>query len=175
MAMMSITMPVATARGIRVRSSNDTAGSSMNASTTDISSVTSTSFAKYATTKTAMVASSTFEAACVPLERSMWRAALSPINGRNCPVCSGSTPSSSESLPWGSGLTLPAILSEVIRGDAYNRLVENPEQQAAGGNKDGAHKRILALDVGTRRIGVAVSDALGITAQVLVTIQRKNK
>ena len=37
------------------------------------------------------------------------------------------------------------------------------------------HKRILALDVGTRRIGVAVSDALGITAQGLTTIQRKNK
>lgn len=37
------------------------------------------------------------------------------------------------------------------------------------------HGRILALDVGTRRIGVAVSDALGITAQGLTTIQRKNK
>jgi putative Holliday junction resolvase len=58
--------------------------------------------------------------------------------------------------------------------------VTNPEQHAAGGNKndgnkDGAHKRILALDVGTRRIGVAVSDGLGITAQGLTTIQRKNK
>jgi len=38
-----------------------------------------------------------------------------------------------------------------------------------------AHGRILALDVGTRRIGVAVSDALGITAQGLPTLQRKNK
>lgn len=37
------------------------------------------------------------------------------------------------------------------------------------------HGRILALDVGTRRMGVAVSDALGITAQGLATIQRKNK
>ena len=35
--------------------------------------------------------------------------------------------------------------------------------------------RILALDVGSRRIGVAVSDPLGITAQGLDTIQRKNK
>jgi putative Holliday junction resolvase len=33
----------------------------------------------------------------------------------------------------------------------------------------------MALDVGSRRIGVAVSDALGITAQGLTTIQRKNK
>jgi len=37
------------------------------------------------------------------------------------------------------------------------------------------HRRVLALDVGTRRIGVAVSDALGITAQGHDTIQRQNK
>jgi putative Holliday junction resolvase len=36
-------------------------------------------------------------------------------------------------------------------------------------------RRILALDVGARRIGVAVTDPLGITAQGLDTIQRKNK
>jgi putative Holliday junction resolvase len=36
-------------------------------------------------------------------------------------------------------------------------------------------RRILALDVGTRTIGLAVSDALGITAQGLETIRRKNK
>ena len=34
--------------------------------------------------------------------------------------------------------------------------------------------RILALDLGARRIGVAVSDPLGITAQGLETIQRRN-
>ncbi len=34
--------------------------------------------------------------------------------------------------------------------------------------------RILALDVGKRRIGVAVSDELGLTAQGLDTIQRTN-
>ncbi len=37
------------------------------------------------------------------------------------------------------------------------------------------HPRILGLDVGSRRIGVAVSDPLGITAQGLDTIQRQNK
>src|SRR4030081_3121668 len=37
------------------------------------------------------------------------------------------------------------------------------------------HARIMALDVGARRIGVAVSDLLGITAQGLDTIQRQNK
>jgi putative Holliday junction resolvase len=34
--------------------------------------------------------------------------------------------------------------------------------------------RILGLDVGNRRIGVAVSDALGITAQPLLTLLRRN-
>jgi putative holliday junction resolvase len=37
------------------------------------------------------------------------------------------------------------------------------------------HNRILALDVGSKRIGVAVTDPLGITAQGLDTIQRQNK
>lgn len=37
------------------------------------------------------------------------------------------------------------------------------------------HGRILALDFGTRRIGMAVSDPLGITAQGLPTLTRKNK
>ena len=36
-------------------------------------------------------------------------------------------------------------------------------------------RRIMALDVCSRRIGVAVSDPLGITAQGLETIQRQNK
>jgi len=36
-------------------------------------------------------------------------------------------------------------------------------------------RRVLALDVGSRRIGVAVSDPLGITAQGLDTIPRQNK
>lgn len=36
-------------------------------------------------------------------------------------------------------------------------------------------RRILALDVGSKTIGLAVSDGLGITAQGLETIRRKNK
>lgn len=35
--------------------------------------------------------------------------------------------------------------------------------------------RVLGLDVGSKRIGVAISDPLGITAQGLDTILRKNK
>jgi putative Holliday junction resolvase len=37
------------------------------------------------------------------------------------------------------------------------------------------HPRILGLDVGSKTIGVAVSDPLGITAQGLETIRRQNK
>lgn len=35
--------------------------------------------------------------------------------------------------------------------------------------------RILGLDVGARRIGIAVSDPLGMTAQGLSTLQRRNR
>jgi putative Holliday junction resolvase len=35
--------------------------------------------------------------------------------------------------------------------------------------------RILALDLGKRRIGLAISDELGITAQGLPTLERRNK
>ena len=35
--------------------------------------------------------------------------------------------------------------------------------------------RILSLDVGSKTIGLAVSDPLGLTAQGLETIRRKNK
>ena len=37
------------------------------------------------------------------------------------------------------------------------------------------HSRILALDLGKRRIGLAISDPLGITAQGLPNLERTNK
>lgn len=37
------------------------------------------------------------------------------------------------------------------------------------------HPRVLGLDVGSRRIGIAISDPLGITAQGLETLHRQNK
>jgi putative holliday junction resolvase len=50
----------------------------------------------------------------------------------------------------------------------------------AAGNTAAAHSasksaRILAIDYGRRRIGLAISDELGLTAQPLATIQRKNR
>ncbi|HEY7353133.1 MAG TPA: Holliday junction resolvase RuvX [Terriglobales bacterium] len=44
-----------------------------------------------------------------------------------------------------------------------------------GDSPPATRPRILGLDVGSKRIGVAISDPLGITAQGLPTIQRKNK
>lgn len=46
-------------------------------------------------------------------------------------------------------------------------------QQSA--NTGISQQRVLGLDVGLRRIGLAVSDSLGITAQGLETLQRRNK
>ncbi|MDE3195967.1 MAG: RuvX/YqgF family protein, partial [Acidobacteriota bacterium] len=38
-----------------------------------------------------------------------------------------------------------------------------------------AHSRILALDLGKKRIGLAISDELGITAQGLDTMERQGR
>jgi putative Holliday junction resolvase len=40
--------------------------------------------------------------------------------------------------------------------------------------KSSGHPRYLGLDVGNRRIGVAVSDELGLTAQPVLTLERKS-
>src|SRR5438067_11553725 len=42
------------------------------------------------------------------------------------------------------------------------------------GNENPRH-RVLGMDVGARRIGLAVSDPLGITAQGIETVERRNK
>lgn len=39
--------------------------------------------------------------------------------------------------------------------------------------QDSSHPRFLGLDVGNRRIGVAVSDELGLTAQPVLTLERR--
>ncbi len=51
----------------------------------------------------------------------------------------------------------------------YNSSVSTSTEPSA------PHRRILAIDFGTRRIGLAVSDPLGITAQGMPTLLRKNK
>lgn len=49
-----------------------------------------------------------------------------------------------------------------LRSGPYNPCVDS-------------HRRILAIDYGSRRMGLAVTDPLGITAQGLETLERKNK
>jgi putative holliday junction resolvase len=43
------------------------------------------------------------------------------------------------------------------------------------GTSESQVRRVLGLDVGSKRIGIAVSDPLGITAQGLETLHRQNK
>jgi putative Holliday junction resolvase len=52
---------------------------------------------------------------------------------------------------------------------------KNLSDGSLNGSRELRVDRILGLDVGSRRIGVAVSDPLGITAQGLETLQRRNK
>ena len=59
------------------------------------------------------------------------------------------------------------------KNDNGEAPVEAPEDAASRASTQPA--RILALDVGSKRIGVAITDPLGITAQGLDTIQRQNK
>lgn len=61
-------------------------------------------------------------------------------------------------------------IAHTLEGDAYNRALASDERKS-----DRLTGRVLGLDVGSRRIGVAVSDPLGITAQGLETLQRRNK
>src|SRR5215831_17872923 len=58
-----------------------------------------------------------------------------------------------------------------MAGPTYNAEVpgELPAQLRSSG------MRVLGLDVGSKTIGLAVSDPLGITAQGLETVRRKNK
>ena len=56
--------------------------------------------------------------------------------------------------------------------DVTDKRME-PNQERGPGNPDEA--RILAVDLGSRRIGLALSDPLGLTAQGLETMERRNK
>jgi putative holliday junction resolvase len=53
----------------------------------------------------------------------------------------------------------------------YNRQVPSHQTDASPGRL----RRVLGLDVGSKRIGLAISDPLGITAQGLETLHRQNK
>ena len=54
-----------------------------------------------------------------------------------------------------------------------NKQIGTPAEEVPIENR--AQGRVLGLDVGDRRIGVAVSDELGLTAQPVLTLVRKNR
>jgi len=62
-----------------------------------------------------------------------------------------------------------------IFAGTYNFDVPSEPTDSANWPRPRNLGRVLGLDVGSKRIGVAVSDPLGITAQGLATIQRQNK
>lgn len=75
---------------------------------------------------------------------------------------------------------LKTILGSCIRSSEARRQPEAESRKPEAlynsfVTSDGTSGRVLGLDVGLRRIGVAVSDPLGITAQGLETLLRKNK
>ncbi|HXM60318.1 MAG TPA: Holliday junction resolvase RuvX [Terriglobales bacterium] len=57
----------------------------------------------------------------------------------------------------------------------YNVHVPSEPTHSPNGLGPRSVARVLGLDVGSKRIGLALSDPLGITAQGLETIQRQNK
>jgi putative holliday junction resolvase len=74
------------------------------------------------------------------------------------------TRSASLRLFYGATITLKTVTTDSFKPDMAD--------QATG---DSAVPRILALDVGDRRIGLAISDPLGYTAQPLFTLHRTGR
>jgi putative holliday junction resolvase len=58
--------------------------------------------------------------------------------------------------------------------DASERIPPTNAGSGEASNAKAAKGRLLGLDVGLRRIGMAVSDPLGLTAQGIATLARKN-
>jgi putative holliday junction resolvase len=75
--------------------------------------------------------------------------------------------------PLGFYDAIPGV--NLSRGESVDR--GQPIEQAHDEIRTGSRVqgRVLGLDVGDRRIGVAVSDELGLTAQPVLTLVRKNR
>src|ERR1051326_6222234 len=118
----------------------------------------------------------TFEPAAVLSERSIPR-----IAGRIGSVSADGFSSSSRSSRCTSSelIRLSSRLcgTYLMMSGPYNDAVSPESNPAAGAEAEPPtqHGRILSLDFGSKTIGLAVSDPLGITAQGLPTLRRKNK
>jgi len=75
---------------------------------------------------------------------------------------------------WSGGLS---EYNRAVDSDRRDSFSDEPEQDRSQdvGTRELPVGRVLGLDVGSKRIGVAVSDPLGITAQGLETLQRTTK
>jgi putative holliday junction resolvase len=74
-------------------------------------------------------------------------------------------------------ITNLALIIGPVDSDSRDSFPDGPEDTSSqnGNERELPVGRVLGLDVGSRRIGVAVSDPLGITAQGLETLQRTTK
>lgn len=72
---------------------------------------------------------------------------------------------------------MPVLASKVKNSPLNSRSAAGPSPSlsATGSMPAPFGGRLLGLDVGSKTIGMAVSDLLGITAQGLQTLRRKNK
>src|SRR5690242_5870406 len=80
--------------------------------------------------------------------------------------------------------TVAAALTRIYHAAAYNEIAHAARLDRLPDNVCALHRaqllmnphgRVLALDLGKKRIGLAISDGLGITAQGLETLARLNK
>ena len=70
---------------------------------------------------------------------------------------------------YGATDTLKTVSAGFLQPD------EQPGSRAAGAGAWWSRSRIVGFDVGDRRIGLAISDPLGYTAQPLFTLHRAGK
>ena len=111
------------------------------------------------------------------------------VGGARNPSLSVNSGSSRGDAREATGVFCRSFENNVLRADRsheYNRDVDPDERDAIPDKADAVAPRggdgralpvgrAMGLDVGSRRIGVAVSDPLGITAQGLDTLQRTTK
>jgi putative holliday junction resolvase len=68
-------------------------------------------------------------------------------------------------------VTLKTVTADSFKPDGSDSEVAEPKQEEGGG----LVARVLGFDVGDRRIGLAISDPLGYTAQPLFTLHRAGR
>jgi putative Holliday junction resolvase len=76
----------------------------------------------------------------------------------------------SSRLFYGATVTLKTVTADSFKPDGSDSEVAKPKQEEGG-----LVPRVLGFDVGDRRIGLAISDPLGYTAQPLFTLHRAGR